>query len=177
MPPGLSDVEHMPVERGHVDRAVLGDVQVVIVLRDPEEVDLLRQVEFAERCALHDDVRDARPPSGCRLRPSPSSASSPAHRSCRSDRPRRSACACSNRRPETARPPPCRASRPRRRSCRPACVPRRCRGRPSVGCCLPRQRRCYPARQRPVQPGKAQAPRRLQNDLHDEFPGCSGYGA
>ena len=46
----------MAVERRHVDDAVLGDVQVVIVLGDPEQVDLLRQFELAERLDVERDV-------------------------------------------------------------------------------------------------------------------------
>ena len=43
----LERVEDMAVERSHVDRAILLDMQVVVVLGDPEQIDFFRQLEFA----------------------------------------------------------------------------------------------------------------------------------
>ena len=56
---GLQRLEHVLVERGHVDGAVFGDVQIVIVLRDPEQVDLLGDIERAERRRGEVDVAAA----------------------------------------------------------------------------------------------------------------------
>jgi len=41
-PAGLQGVMHVLVEGGDVDRAIFCDVQVMVILGDPEQVDLFR---------------------------------------------------------------------------------------------------------------------------------------
>ena len=60
-PAGLERFKHMAVELGHVDDAIFGDVQVVIVLADPEQVDLFGQLELAEGFDIEAHPRQARP--------------------------------------------------------------------------------------------------------------------